>query len=537
MANRSRSPVALVADVAPGERAFTALMLAYFFLVTMTFWILKPLKKALFIQFYDTKGLDLFSWHLAAAQAELVGKFLNMLVAIVAMVVFATLARRLRRQYLSLTLTAAFVAIFVLYAPLLNRAGDGAVWSFYLIGDLFSTVMVAAFFAFLNDSVSSAAARRLYGPIGFGGVAGGVFGASVLSALIERLSPGTWLWICAGLGALIALVAAGAGRAAAGLPPGSRAREAKPEPRAKRNAHSPAIEGAALVLRSRYLLSLAAIVGLYEIVSTVMDFQFTSTVAAHLEGDAIGAHMSRVFAITNVVSLLVQLFVTGLVMSRLGVGVALLVLPMTALVASVAFLVRPSLWVGSLLNTADNGFNYSINQSAKEALYVPTSPTEKYQAKAFIDMFVQRFAKTLGIFASLGMSYWFSDLATIRWLSLVSVAVIAVWVLAARYAGRTFRERGGEGPPSEREDEPRAAAPRHDAKGRARRAGGAEALLVLREVLVSAPRMREDHRLADPDPDAGRPPAAGLVVEAVGDDGRAGGVERHVAHVALPVPP
>ena len=47
-------------------------------------------------------------------EAELVAKFLNMLVAIVAMVVFSALARRLRRERLSLVLTAAFVAIFVL---------------------------------------------------------------------------------------------------------------------------------------------------------------------------------------------------------------------------------------------------------------------------------------------------------------------------------------------------------------------------------------------------------------------------------------
>jgi len=45
--------------------------------------------------------------------------------------------------------------------------------------------------------------------------------------------------------------------------------------------------------------------------------------------------------------------------------------------------------VGSFLDTADNGFSYSINQSAKEVLYVPTSSDEKYKAEAFIDMFIQ----------------------------------------------------------------------------------------------------------------------------------------------------
>ena len=81
------------------------------------------------------------------------------------------------------------------------------------------------------------------------------------------------------------------------------------------------------------------------------------------------------------------------------------------------------------------------NQSAKEALYTPTTPDEKYAAKAFIDMFGQRFAKTIGVGASLAMSQWFHDFASVRWLSLVSIAVIVLWAAAARYAGQAFRER------------------------------------------------------------------------------------------------
>ena len=60
-------------------------------------------------------------------------------------------------------------------------------------------------------------------------------------------------------------------------------------------------------------------------------------------------------------------------------------------------------------NTADSGFSYGINQSAKEALCVPTSKDEKYKAKAFIDMFVQRLAKVLAIGVSLGITTYFAD--------------------------------------------------------------------------------------------------------------------------------
>ena len=90
-------------------------------------------------------------------------------------------------------------------------------------------------------------------------------------------------------------------------------------------------------------------------------------------------------------------------MQPLGVGAALLVLPRHGARRVGGVPRRPASGWAAALNTADNAFSYSINQSAKEALYTPTTPDEKYKAKAFIDMFVQRFAKTLGVGRSLGM--------------------------------------------------------------------------------------------------------------------------------------
>jgi AAA family ATP:ADP antiporter len=293
--------------------------------------------------------------------------------------------------------------------------------------------MVETFFAFLNDAVYPSTAKRLYGLVGLGGVAGGVFGSTVVRVNIDSLDYGDWLNVCTGLAILIVLAAWSAGRHVEVPLAPATAEPEQPE-------HSPATEGARLVFRSPYLLSIVAIVGLYEVISTIMDFQFTATIAHYLSGPDIGAQFALVFSITNWVSLLVQLFLTGFVMSRFGIGIALLVLPCTIAMGSSAFLLFPMLWMGSLLNTADNGFSYSINQSAKEALYVPTSSAEKYRAKAFIDMFVQRFAKAVAVVISLGLTFAFSDFDSIRYLSLITLALLVVWVMAARYAGRKFRE-------------------------------------------------------------------------------------------------
>jgi AAA family ATP:ADP antiporter len=138
--------------------------------------------------------------------------------------------------------------------------------------------------------------------------------------------------------------------------------------------------------------------------------------------------------------MLVQLFLTSYVMSRFGVRIALLVLPVAVLAASAGYTALPILWAGSLLNTADNAFSYSINQSAKESLYVPTSRDEKYKAKAFIDMFVQRFAKAIAVLLSLAITSIFVEFASIRWLSVVTIPLTIIWVFAALYAGKRFRE-------------------------------------------------------------------------------------------------
>jgi AAA family ATP:ADP antiporter len=327
--------------------------------------------------------------------------------------------------------------MFVIGTP-----GELTIWSFYLFGDLFSTLMVATFFAFLNDSVTPEAAKRLYGLIGLGGVSGGVFGSYVVAAFITQIERPQWLLICFVIGLAIALVAVVAGRLVDRNPPpepeAPEISETQDENRAA--SRNPAIEGALLVFRSRYLLSIVAIVGLYEIVSTILDFQFTSTVAHYLQGPAIGEQFSRVFAITNTVAMLVQLFLTSYVMSRFGVRIALLVLPVAVLAASAGYTALPILWAGSLLNTADNAFSYSINQSAKESLYVPTSRDEKYKAKAFIDMFVQRFAKAIAVLLSLAITTIFVEFASIRWLSIVTIPLTVIWVFAALYAGKRFRE-------------------------------------------------------------------------------------------------
>lgn len=432
-----KNPFKAIFTVQKQELPFALLMSLYFFLVITSFWILKPIKKAIFIQYYDKTGFDLLGWHLLASQAELLAKILNMIVVFAAVVVFSVLARRFVRQQLTLIFSTFFIVCYVLYAQVLDTPSDVTVWSFYVFGDMFNSIMVATFFAFLNDSVTSDTAKRAYGLIIFGGVLGGAFGSLFVAARINAFSHATWLMICLGMAVVIIPVAVAAGRQVD--PTVLESTPESSESEVAVESENPALEGARLVFRSRYLLSIVGIVGLYEMVSQIMDFQFTETIAHYLDGEAIGQQLALGYLIGNLTALAVQLFVTSFVMTRFGVSVALLFLPVAALTWSTVYLLVPVLWVGTLLFTMDNGFNYSINQSSKESLYVPTTKAEKYRAKAFIDMFVQRFAKVLAIGLSLIITTIFTDFGTFRWLSLLSITILSLWITAAHYAGKRFK--------------------------------------------------------------------------------------------------
>ena len=203
--------------------------------------------------------------------------------------------------------------------------------------------------------------------------------------------------------------------------------------RRKENA---ALEGARLVTASKYLLAIAMITFLYEINSQILDYQY-STAAEAVEGaGGTQAFFGRIGTIVGVVSVITQLFLVSFIIRKFGITTALLVLPAAMAAASGIYFVTPMLTTAALLTISDNAFSYSINQTARETLYVPTSDDVKYKARAFINMLVQRIGKGAAILMALGFAAM-ADLP-IRYLSLLALFVIAIWVGFAWYAGRRF---------------------------------------------------------------------------------------------------
>ena len=105
------NPFRVIQDIRRNELPFVAPMFVYFFLVISTFWALKPLKKGLFVTYYEHTGVDLLGMHFSAAQAEQVAKVGNVALAAIAVLAFTLLVGRLRRARLAMVITAFFGAM------------------------------------------------------------------------------------------------------------------------------------------------------------------------------------------------------------------------------------------------------------------------------------------------------------------------------------------------------------------------------------------------------------------------------------------
>ncbi|MCP5116376.1 MAG: hypothetical protein GY953_36565, partial [bacterium] len=357
--------------------------------------MLKPLKKGLFV---DALG----------AYVELYAKLANIGVALVVVVVFTALYNLLGSRRMITVLCGFFILALLGFAAILRGGTPSAAtnWLFYLFGDAWSTVWVTTFWAYLNEMTETEQSKRLYGLIGGGGVAGGLLGGLVVWQLVKPLGAPTLLAGCAGataaVGFLIWRAESIARRPEAVIK--RREPESAPASAAREKKANAAIEGAKLVAASRYLLAVTLIIFLYELASQILDYQY-STAAEALEGSgATQAFFGQITAIIGVVSMITQFFLVSFIIRRFGLTTALLVLPAAMAIASGTYLAVPVLTAAALLTISDNSFSYSINQTARETLFMPTSADVKYKARAFANMFVQRFGKGVAILMALVLS-------------------------------------------------------------------------------------------------------------------------------------
>ncbi len=394
-------------DLRPGEGITTLASSLVFFLVTTSYYLIKPVRNSLFV---ERVGADHLPYVYIAT-----GLVIGLLISWYARHV----VDRLRRNWL-IPVTYGFLAAnLLLFSWLLRHESLAMSATFYIWAKLYPVLTVSQFWLMMNVIFEPRQARRLFGFVGAGGILGGIAGGLLAGATAEVV--GTENLLIAS--AVVITVSAGLAMHlySAALP------VTQPAGAAGASGDEPARSAARIVRESPHLRAISAVLTLTIVVSTVVDWQMNKAVELFVPGaDAKTAFFGQFFALLNVASFLVQVVLTSYVLRRFGIGIALLLLPLGLLTGAVGLLVHPSLWMAALAKGADGTLRYSLDQSTRELLFLPVPQTLKARAKPFIDVAVQRGGTgAAGVLILLATSV---AQVPFQYMSLLSIAAIALWI-------------------------------------------------------------------------------------------------------------
>jgi AAA family ATP:ADP antiporter len=196
-------------------------------------------------------------------------------------------------------------------------------------------------------------------------------------------------------------------------------------------------EGLSLILSYRYTIFLLGVSCLYEIVVTVLDYEFklmgadsissTPSIAGfEEESDRFAKLLGHFGQFTNILSFIVSFFGFSFLVHRLGVQHTLIVFPFVLFFAVVISNLIPNLWVLFIVVSVLKALIFSLNEPVKELLYIPTSDAIKFKAKAWIDVFGARLAKGVG---SLITNLSNGDVKTLRVISEIPCIILCIGII------------------------------------------------------------------------------------------------------------
>jgi AAA family ATP:ADP antiporter len=402
----------------PQERAAALWSFAYFFMLLAGYYVLRPLRDQMAI----TGGVRNLPWLFTAT-------FLTLLVA---QPLYGMLVAKLPRARFIPIVNHFFVVNLALFWLFLTLQIQTALVArvFYVWVAVFSLFTVAVFWSFMADLFTADQGKRLFGFIGAGGTIGALLGPAITIWLSVPLGP-TNLLIAAIV--LLELAVFCVWR----LEHAATAHQ--PRPMHDQRLGGSAFAALPALIRSPYLLGLAAWISLQSYCATMLYFQQIHMVAAEIH-DA--GTQTRIFAgidlAVNLLTLATQLAATGQLLKRFGTGVAAGALPAVYVAGFIAVFLAPTLAAVLAVQVMQRWIHFAFANPARQVFYTVLGREEKYKAKNLIDVVIYR--------GSDALYGWVFDSLQLLGLKLGTIALIAapvsvVWLGLSAGLGRAQERR------------------------------------------------------------------------------------------------
>jgi len=425
-----------IAEVRDGESAGVLLLGLNLFLVLAAYYMLKTVRESLIL----TQGGAEVKAYSAAGQAI-------MLLGLVP--AFGAFASRVNRIQLVRWVTLFFASNIVVFF-VAGRLGAVISVPYFLWVGIFNVMVIAQFWAFANDLYSPEQGKRLFPIVGLGSSLGAWVGSMYAGRVIRVTGPYPLMLIAAVVLVLCVIVASLVERR-------MRSRDhAAPETKPLAS-----VGGYTLIRQQRYLMLVALMVVLLNVVNSSGEYLFGRLIVAEatrlygagpgslqVRQSFIGGTYGTFFSYVNLLGFLFQLFVVSRVFKYLGVERALLIHPTVALAGYLAILKTPALGTIKWFKVLDNSLDYSLGNTAKQALWLPTSREAKYKAKQVVDSLCMRAGDVVQagiVFAGERLAFTFETFAWVNVvLSLAWIGTVAALKPAYRDTLASSRQAAAE---------------------------------------------------------------------------------------------
>ena len=368
-------------DIRSGEGLRASLMFIYIFLIIASLLIVKPVRNSLFLT------------HLGVSQLP----FAFILVAVSAIIIISLYSKYSKRMQLSqVMLYASIFATGILLAFYFLLYFDyQAGWfyyAFYVWVTIFGVLSTSNFWLLANYVFNAREAKRLFGFIGAGAIAGGIFGGYLTNFLAPIIGTKNMILFCVGFMLCCILILREVWNRWA------RRNYVERIHRERRiAAHTSHDSTIKTVLDSNHLKYMAGVIGIGVIVANLVDYQFNAIASEIITTeDTLTAFFGFWLSNLSIASLCVQLFLTSRILRAFGIMTSLFFLPVGILIGAICILVSPALWSAIFIKVSDGGFKHSINKAGLELLSLPLPSNVKNRAKTFIDVFVDSAATGFG---------------------------------------------------------------------------------------------------------------------------------------------
>jgi AAA family ATP:ADP antiporter len=416
--------------VRAGEGLSALLLGLNVFLLLTGYAILKTAREALIL----TEGGAEVKAYLAAGQA---------LLLLLAVPFYGWFATRVNRLKLLVGLNLFFASNLVLFSAL-GQAGIHVGVVFYVWLGIFSLFVVSQFWAFANDVYAEGQGRRLFSMIAFGQSLGAVAGAGFATFLFASFKSPYQLMLLTTTALLASIAIIFAVNQREIRRGGAAAVREAVEPLGSEG-------GFQLLSRDRYLFWIAVLTVLLNTVNTSGEYVLSrllqdesirrygaDLVSQAQRGRFIGMFYGSFFTWTNTVGLLTQLLLVSRLIRHAGVRRCLFILPCISLTSYSAMVFAPVLALVRVLKVAENSTDYSLQNTIRQALWLPTTREAKYKAKAAVDTFCARTGDVLAagiVFAAKSAG------AGLQTVAGCSVVLALSWLWVASRVAKQHRKR------------------------------------------------------------------------------------------------